>query len=296
MSLEDTLAGWTGPSSDSEQEKQERTERMIRDAVNAHEAFEDCDLEVYAKGSYPNNTNVRADSDVDIAVECTECVYWGTHEPGAYTGGRPYEGPWTPTRLRSELIAALRAKFSDQVDTSGNVAIEVNSSTARVDADVVPCFTYHYHFSQANYRVGTKIFPVQGPSIVNYPAQQLEKGREKNVATGHAYKKAVRIFKRIEAAMVGDGYFRELPSYYMECLVYNWPNSLFDQSSWTDLTRAGLIHLWESLQGDEPEEEKDRWLEANECFYLFHGGQEWSRNDGRQFAQAAWNYLEFGDA
>ncbi|HKI83932.1 MAG TPA: nucleotidyltransferase [Candidatus Krumholzibacteria bacterium] len=296
MGLEDTLSDWTGPSSDSEQEKQERTERMVRDAVDSHDAFDECDLDIYAKGSYANNTNVRADSDVDIAVECTECVYWDTHEPGAYSGGSPYKGPWTPMRLRSELVAALRAKFGDQVDTSGNVAIQINSSTARVDADVVPCFTFHYHFSETNYREGTKIFPIEGLGIVNYPAQQLEKGREKNVATGHAYKKAVRILKRIENAMAGDDYFRELPSYFVECLAYNWPNSLFNQPSWTALTRAGLFHVWDSLQGDEPNEEADRWLEANDCFYLFHDGQEWSRNDGREYAQAAWNYLELGDA
>ena len=69
MSLEDRLSGWTGPSSDTEQEKQERTERMIREAVKEHPAFDDCKLTVYAKGSYANNTNVRTDSDVDIAVQ-----------------------------------------------------------------------------------------------------------------------------------------------------------------------------------------------------------------------------------
>ncbi len=74
--MEEKLSSWTGPSSDSEQEKQDRTERMIREAIDAHRAFEDCALAVFAKGSYANNTNVRADSDVDIAVECTEAEYW----------------------------------------------------------------------------------------------------------------------------------------------------------------------------------------------------------------------------
>jgi tRNA nucleotidyltransferase (CCA-adding enzyme) len=76
MSLEDKLAGWTGPSSDTEQDKQERTERMIREAVQAHPAFKGYAFNVYAKGSYANNTNVRADSDVDIAVQCQEVFYW----------------------------------------------------------------------------------------------------------------------------------------------------------------------------------------------------------------------------
>ena len=75
-SLEALLGGWTGPSSATEQEKQERTERMIRDAISAHEPFNDCRRSVYAKGSYPNNTNVRTDSDVDIVVQCHNLEYW----------------------------------------------------------------------------------------------------------------------------------------------------------------------------------------------------------------------------
>jgi len=68
MSLEETLQGWTTPSSATEQEKQERTERMIRHAVDEHGPFAGCSLRVYAKGSYANNTNVRADSDVNNAL------------------------------------------------------------------------------------------------------------------------------------------------------------------------------------------------------------------------------------
>jgi hypothetical protein len=48
MSLEERLSGWTGRSSDTEKEKQARTERMICEAVNEHAAFEDCNLSVYA--------------------------------------------------------------------------------------------------------------------------------------------------------------------------------------------------------------------------------------------------------
>lgn len=70
--LEGKLAGWTGPSSTTEQDKQDRTERMIKEAIKSHTPFDSCSLKVYAKGSYANNTNVRANSDVDIAVQCTD--------------------------------------------------------------------------------------------------------------------------------------------------------------------------------------------------------------------------------
>lgn len=162
MSLEDTLSGWTGPSSDTEQDKQDRTIRMIREAVQSHDAFDDCTLSVYPKGSYANNTNVRADSDVDVAIQCHDCTYWEEQSPGAHPASNPYKGPWTPQKLRSELVEALRAKFPGHVDTSGSTAIGVNSSSARVDADVVPCFGYTYYFDSGHVRKGVKIFP-SGP-------------------------------------------------------------------------------------------------------------------------------------
>jgi hypothetical protein len=293
MAFEDTLDGWTGPSSDTEQEKQDRTERMIREAVAEHRAFNKCQLSVYAKGSYANNTNVRADSDVDIAVECTEVEYWEESETGAHTSGTPYGGSWTPDRLRAELTAALTAKFPRQVDTSGSTAIQVHSNTARVDADVVPCFSYAYYFPASSPRRRTKIFTTNGKTIVNYPNQQLENGRAKNQRTGYAFKKTVRILKRVENAMVAAGTHRDVQSYFIECLVYNCPDPRFASDSWTAIVRGVLIHIWNGLQGDEPVDEEDRWKEVNECFFLFHPGQKSTRSDGREFARAAWNYLGY---
>lgn len=289
MSLENQLASWTGPSSDTEKDKQERTERMIRQALDAHEAFTDCSLKVYAKGSYANNTNVRADSDVDVAVECTEVLYWEESEKGIHTPGSPYKGIWTPTKLRTELISALVAKFGDQVDSTGSTAIQINSSSARVDADVVPCFSFRRHMKNEK-RDGTKIFKKDGTSIVNYPRQQLDNGVAKNNRTGYAYKKGVRLLKRIENSMANDGTFRELPSFFMECLAYNCPDSVFKRDSWVERLKGMLVHIWDELQGDEPE--SGRWVEVNNCFYLFHKSQEWSREDGREFAKAAWNYFD----
>lgn len=295
MSLEDTLRSWTAPSSDHEQEKQDRTERMIREAVEAHEPFNGVGLSIYAKGSYANNTNVRTDSDVDIGVECTECVYWKAEDPDSHEAGPPYKGIWTPELLRAELVSALREKFGDQVDVSGSTAIGVNSSTARVDADIVPSFSYRYYWKSGSVRKGTKIFRKAGGSIVNYPRQQLEHGREKNKRTNHWYKKGVRILKRVENAMVADDVFEELPSYLVECLAYNCRDEVFGRSSWVGVTKGMLVQIWEDLEGPEPTDSAKRCLEANKCFYLFHGGQDWDRLQARRFAKAAWNYLDLAN-
>lgn len=295
MSLETTLAGWTAPSSATEQEKQERTERMIRQAVNSPAAMTQMSRSVYAKGSYPNNTNVRTDSDVDIAVQCHEVIYWEEEAAGAHPHSPPYQGPWTPRLLRATVLNALQQGFPGDVDNSGSIAIKVRSSGSRVNADVTPCFDYRYHFQYGGYRDGTRIFTTSNQALENYPVQHLEKGRAKNVRTLNKFKQAVRIFKRLENEMLDDGYHREVKSFFLECLVYNCPDNLFIRSSWTSLVSGLLVHIWEGLQGDiEPASSSGRWMLVNECEYLFPN-QDWTRRDGREFAYAAWNYLGLGD-
>ena len=289
--LEDRLRSWTGHSSATEQDKQDRTERMIREAIEAHEPFRGMSRRVYAKGSYANNTNVRSDSDVDVAVECTDVLYWEEATPGAHPPGTRYSGPWTPAKLRSELVAALRAKFGDAVDTSGTTAIQIHSTTARVEADVVPCFEYRYYFSETSFREGAKVFKADGSSLVNYSAQQLANGRRKNNQTSRAFKRTVRILKRLENVMTDAGFHREVPSFFVECLVYNCPDALFSAPTWTETVKGVLAHIYLSLEGPEPSEEEDRWVEVNGIKFLFHAAQKWTRQDGREFAEAGWKYL-----
>jgi hypothetical protein len=294
--LEQTLSGWTGPSSNSEQDKQDRTKNMIHEAISEHSAFSDVRLSVFAKGSYANNTNVRTDSDVDIAVQCTEAEYWEEAQPGLRlsNSGSDYRGKWTPTLLRSELTAALVEKFgTTAVDTSNSTAIFVKSSSARVDADVVPCFSYRRYMAGGDDLLGTKIFKKSGGTIINYPDQQLKEGRAKNIRTGNAYKKSVRILKRLENLLVAESRCEELASYFVECLAYNCPDPVFAHSTWTETVKAMLIEIWKNTQGNEPADESSRWLEVNRCFFLFHPKQNWTRADAQGFAEAAWNYLGF---
>lgn len=103
------LASWSGPSSDSEKDRQDRAERMVKDAIDSWSAFKGVNYKVYSKGSYPNKTNVHSDSDVDVVVEFRECFYFD-YVPGVV--GNPalhdvYDGPWTPAKRRAETLLAL---------------------------------------------------------------------------------------------------------------------------------------------------------------------------------------------
>ena len=297
VTLESTLSNWTARSSNSETEKQERTARMIRGAITTHRAFNGYSVKVYAKGSYPNNTNVRLDSDVDIAVQIKReggSFYFEETEEGLVRRVT-YDGIWTPERLRTETEAALQAEFGSQVDTSGRTAIGINSNTARVDADVTPCFDYRYYYGNDRYHEGITILRKDGSEVRNYPAQHLKNGIEKNTATSLRYKSAVRILKNLANAMSEEGYHRKVPSYFIECLVYNCSNHLFGASTWTSRVRGVLGHIWGQLEGPEPSDDSARWMEVNEIKFLFHDAtQKWRRSDGRDFTAAAWNYLKLG--
>ncbi len=289
--LEDKLKGWTGRSSNSEQEKQDRAERMVQEAVQSHSAFDGVGLSVFAKGSYKNNTNVRSDSDVDIAVQCTEACYREGAKPGVLPSSVDYTGIWTPSKLRQELVAALEAKFPQQVDISGSTAIRIDANTARVDADIVPCFNYRYYYSQTSWIDGSRVFKKDLKHLNNYPDQQYAKGVDKNTRTSKSYKSAVRIMKRVENAMLDAKVHREVPSFFVECLVYNVPDAILLRSTWTETIKGVISHIFHELDGAEPAETSSRWLEVSECKYLFHSSQTWTRQDGRDFAKAAWNYL-----
>jgi predicted nucleotidyltransferase len=63
-----------GPASATEEADRDRTERRIRDAIMRDTRLAG-NVRVFVTGSYANNTNVRADSDVDIAVEWTRWSY-----------------------------------------------------------------------------------------------------------------------------------------------------------------------------------------------------------------------------
>jgi len=267
---------------------------MIRESIDAHDAFDGYKFDVYAKGSYANNTNVKSDSDVDIVVQCREVKYWDEAKPaeGGHPPSSPYSGIWTPTKLRAEVKAALETKFPGGV-IAGTTAFQITPSSARVPADVVPCFTYRYYFPSGSYREGTKVFKSDGSSIVNYPQLQLENGRAKNNRTNSYYKKTVRILKRLENVLVASELADEQASYLLECLIYNCPDEYFLRPSWRSVMRGCLADIYNYTRAPEPSTNSERWHEVNGAKFLFHSAQKWNREGVYEFAKAAWDYMDF---
>lgn len=292
------LSRWIKPSSENEQMQQERAESMVRKAITTCDAFDGTNLLIYTKGSYPNNTNVRRDSDVDVVIELHDCLYYD-YKPGI-TGSEPrpvpYQGSWTPGRWRQAIADALIAAFgTDSVDTSGRVAINISAvEGSRPSADVVPSFDYRRYddSGRSSWKEGSCVFPTGGGSkVVNWPQQQLDNGRNLNVESNHRYKKYVRALKNAENFLATAGTIDELPSYFMECLVFNVPAATLTTGDLDEGFRATLSSLWGLLKTEENER---TMVEPNRMKWLFTEDKKWLIQDGKNLVLATWNYLEYG--
>lgn len=285
MITEEQLLKRTKPASDHENYKQKRTERMISDSLSSYRKLEELKYDVYAKGSYANNTNVRLESDVDIAVEM-QTVFSYSQNYAEKKQPKKYEGLWTPDKLRGDVTAALIKKFGDEIDTEGSTAIKIHSGSGdnRVDADVVPCFTYK-DYRKSEVIKGVKIFKKGRTSIITYPKQQLENGIKKNKDTNTFYKHSVRLLKNISNHMAEKKAGNGVPSYFIECLVYNVPNEiLLTAQNWTERITSVLYYIVKEISDD--------WIEVNKLKKLFGSHQEWDKQKGEVFAKDSCYFLK----
>lgn len=292
------LSQWIKPSSDHEKTQQDRAERMVRDAIDARSSLKDLNKWIYTKGSYPNNTNVRQDSDVDVVVELHECRYYdyasGVTRPRSSPGGK-YEGIWTPELWRAEINQALVDTFkAASLDTSGKIATEISAvAGSRPSADVVPSFLYYRYDDAArtSSKQGSCVFPTNGGAkIVNWPDQQLTNGRAKNTATSQRYKNYVRALKNAENTLVAAGTISKLPSYFMECLVFNVPDATLTTGTLDKGFQETLRWLYLRLKDGSAYE---NWVEPNWCKWLFKGVQKWSVDDAETLVLKTWSYLSY---
>lgn len=194
-------------------------------------------IRLFVQGSYANNTNVRTQSDVDVAV-IQEEVFTTEYRTSA-TSSYPqsdsdYGFSTAPTRnisFKDEVQECLEYKFGTDVERK-NKSIKVHGNTYRKDADTVPCRRYRdyrgdYGKDASNYVGGIVIIPDSGGRIINYPEQHIANGRSKNINTHQYYKKFVRIMKKMRYLME-DSYnttfssaAKDVNSFILESLLWN---------------------------------------------------------------------------
>ena len=210
-------------------------------------ALEAPNAEVFLQGSYGNDTNIYAESDVDVICLASTSDY------GAYKGG---------------VMAALVRSFGPDV-SPGRRAIKIAARGNRRSADVVVAVPYES---------GLCFFDPGGHRFVSYPKQHAAACTAKHQATNEWFKPMVRVLKNMRRRMLDDGLIRRAtaPSYFLEGLLYNVPDDKFG-GSYVETFTAAINSLLAAPRQD--------FTLANGRGYLV-GSDSWPSADCDTFLQA----------
>lgn len=291
----ETLQFWTSPLSPTEEQRVENTVSMIKDALRSYENLSKHIYEVFAQGSYANNTNVRQNSDVDICI-MLKSTFFGKYVEGKTNADYGFSsGTITYDDYKANVVNALKTKFGATAVTVGNMCIGITANNYHVNADVVPALQYRNYkimgsVDPTRYVEGIIYYSKNGTEIVNYPKDHIKNGKQKNNDTNYAYKKLVRIMKHIRDNMFNEGLIDGdiITSFLIECLVWNVPNSRINASaSWSDNVRDAIAYLWTAIR----DEEHKQWGEVSERLYLFHKGRKWTDLETKDLLCEMYDYL-----
>ena len=276
---EDTFNTWTKPLSETEKQRAENAIRMVRSAIDECEELKQFDIEIFMQGSYANNTNVRAESDVDVCVMRKDVFYYDLPQNQNYSSYGFCPTTSCAPDYRRFVKIALQRKFGFDAVTEGNKSLKVRENTYHIQADIIPAYQYRKYSETGNnsFIEGTGIIARDGRSIINYPKIHITHGREKNKRTSYIYKKLVRILKHVKNDMVdcGKADSDKITSFLVECLVWNVPdNVMVECEEWNERVSGMLKYVFRSITNGNHKE----WFEVSEMLNLFTG-RKWTALD-----------------
>jgi len=262
------------------------------DAPYAHRSYS-----TFLQGSYGNDTNIYADSDVDIIMRLNSVFYadlskLSDSDKANYEANRsPAQYSWA--EFRKEVIAQLTKTYGSAVQP-GSKAIYVEGNGGRRDADVLPAAEFRRYFrygspSDQRYAEGICFWLPNGTQMINYPKQHSANCTAKHQRTGSWFKPTVRILKNMRNAMVARGRLADgiAPSYFVEGMLYNVPDANFGSSY-----SSTLVNVLNWLNGCD----RAKLECANELYFLFHPTSPvtWRREQFEMFLVASINFWSDG--
>lgn len=247
------------------------TYATIKKALESSPAtYTDRSFEVFLQGSYKNDTNVWAESDVDVIINLTDIFYYELDSltPQEREAFKTETSPasYTLADFKKSVVGWLEQELGHDVDPCEK-AVLVKARHNRRNADIIISANHREYTSykpgDVHYYPGICFHNTKGDKIVNYPKQHSDNVSRKHQDTNGELKPLIRIIKNMRNRMVSDGLIEDglAPSYYLEGLLYNVPSENFGgtyQKSFSNVVD------W-LLQAD-----RSKFLCANECYYLFH--------------------------
>lgn len=299
MSWEEVFRSWAAAPSSTEEQKCENAESQVKKAIAANDTLASMDVTTFAQGSYRARTNVRQESDVDICVRSN--VPFLTTYPNGKTDADfgNVTAAITFPQFKGLVFTALGEFFGSGAITWGNKAFDLKETNSRWESDVIPTFELRRYTGRVNsdsshhYYSGVAFVPDDSiQRVENWPEQNYASGVSKNELTHRRFKRLVRILKRLRFHMEEQqvAAARNIPSFLIECLVWNVPNSQFGNANYSDDLRNVIIQTFNACKDAERSKE---WREVNELKWLFVPSQAWTREQAAEFLLAAWRHIGF---
>ncbi|TRW23628.1 nucleotidyltransferase [Flavobacterium zepuense] len=289
---ENQLNDYRYPPSYTEEQKLANSETQVKEAIKGSSALRNKTTKTFGQGSYANDTNVKNNSDVDINVRLDASIFVQLPNGKTDADYGYSDSNYTFSAYRQDVYHALVDYFGSKYVKDNNKCITILPDSTRVETDVVPTLKFVRYDSETAKVEGVKFISNSGQSIVNFPLQHIENGKWKNSQTQKRFKRLTRIYRRIRYKMIDDGIpvGDNITSFLLECLVWNVPNSIFnDYDNWTDRLKESIRHIYTKTTNVE---DCKNWGEVSELLYLFVG-RKWSVKDVNDYMLQMWNYLEY---
>jgi hypothetical protein len=303
---------WAKRESDTEAERIDAAKRRVGRALQRSRFLKTRQWEFVPQGSWHNRTNVRGDSDVDLCVCLTDAYFYDVQSGDSPTldelSMEPV--PFTFLDFKAEIERCLRDQYGTEAVDRGGKALHLHKDDdERVSVDVVPTFTFRSYdqpsiLGRAILAEGVALLTDHGVRVTNFPVQHLANGRAFHEGTGRRFKKVVRILKRMRNHIAGNTELpqamrtevRKIPSFLIECLVYNCPTDCFGNPEIYDDVVAVLAHLQEELTrpdglGILSAAPWRWWQEVNRQKLLFGGHQPTTATQVLGFVTIARTYM-----
>jgi hypothetical protein len=270
------------------------TYKNVKNVLESSNApYSNKSYDVFLQGSYGNDTNIYAESDVDIVIRLNDCMQSDLtklpqDQKDAYHNTYP-NAVYTHSDFKSDIIDILNENFGSDFSV-GNKAIEISANGNRRKSDVIVAIQYRRYYKfmsryDQSYDKGICFFDSNNNRIANYPEQHSKNLTSKHQNTDNWLKPMVRVFKNIREKLVEMDLLKkeQAPSYYIEGLLYNVPDSKFT-SSYEDC----FINIMNWIQ---KEADKNKLVCANEQYYLLRKNSQvaWSPEDCEDFLKAVIN-------
>jgi hypothetical protein len=251
---------------------------------------------VFLQGSYGNDTNIYAESDVDIVIKLNDTFLHDLNQlPDdqklAFKAAHS-DATYTHANFKWDVLSVLQAAYGPDVNP-GDKAINIAANGSRRKADVIAAIQYRrYHkflrISDQVYDEGICFFNGAGERIASYPKQHSENCTKKHQNTQQWFKPMVRVLKNLRGRMIAKGMIATgaAPSYYLEGLLYNVPNDLF-----TTTYGNSFVNCINWIQ----KADRTKFVCANEQYYLLREDSPvtWRESKCNEFLAAAvelWNH------